>query len=179
MICVAETSNNGSSPALKPPINKRPSVQQLQNQAILPPHLPPKLEQQHIKHSGQSQSKKSTGPQILPGLNKAKQTGIMPNLSDATPKNEQILDESFIEMLIKCQGTRIEEQRSSLPGTELTGIPSDSKMTEKDISGNANSSSRMAAQSLEAPTVPDEDFFNLIQRLQSTRLEEQRANLPE
>ena len=173
MICVAETSsNNGiSSPALKSPVNKQPSVQQLQNQAIL---LPPNL--QHIKHNGRSQSKKSNGPQLLPGLNRAKQTEIMRNLS--VDQNEQFLDESFIEMLIKCQGTRIEEQRSSLPGTELNGIPSDSKMTEKDISGNANSSSRMA-QSLEAPTVPDEDFFNLIQRLQSTRLEEQRANLPE
>ena len=30
---------------------------------------------------------------------------------------------------------------------------------------------------LEAPTVPDEDFFNLIQRLQSGRLEDQRATL--
>ena len=31
---------------------------------------------------------------------------------------------------------------------------------------------------LDAPTVPDEDFFNLIQRLQSGRLEDQRASLP-
>ena len=31
---------------------------------------------------------------------------------------------------------------------------------------------------LSAPTVPDEDFFNLIQRLQGGRLEDQRASLP-
>ena len=29
-----------------------------------------------------------------------------------------------------------------------------------------------------APTVPDEDFFSLIQRLQAGRLEDQRATLP-
>ena len=130
VICVAEaSSNNGiSSPALKSPVNKQPSVQQLQNQAILlPPNLPTKPDQQqHIKHNGQTQSKKSNGPQLLPGLNRAKQTEIMRNLS--VEQNEQFLDESFIEMLIKCQGTRIEEQRSLLPGSELSGIPSESKM---------------------------------------------------
>lgn len=29
-----------------------------------------------------------------------------------------------------------------------------------------------------APTVPDEDFFSLIQKVQSSRLEEQRTTLP-
>jgi len=32
---------------------------------------------------------------------------------------------------------------------------------------------------MSAPTVPDEDFISLIQRLQSNRLEEQRSSLPQ
>lgn len=31
----------------------------------------------------------------------------------------------------------------------------------------------------QAPTVPDEDFFGLILRLQSNRIDEQRCSLPE
>lgn len=31
----------------------------------------------------------------------------------------------------------------------------------------------------QAPTVPDEDFFGLIMRLQSNRIDEQRCSLPE
>lgn len=51
--------------------------------------------------------------------------------------------------LTVVQGSRIEDQRSSLP---QINIP--------------------------APTVPDEDFFSLIQKVQSSRLEEQRTSLP-
>jgi len=29
-----------------------------------------------------------------------------------------------------------------------------------------------------APTLPDDDFFNLVQRLQSSRLETQRSTMP-
>ncbi|XP_064649370.1 G-protein-signaling modulator 2-like [Lineus longissimus] len=65
-------------------------------------------------------------------------------------KQGTIPDDSFFEMLMRCQGSRIEEQRSALP-------PENKKM---------------------APTVPDEDFFSLIQRVQSSRLEEQRTELP-
>jgi len=56
--------------------------------------------------------------------------------------------------LIFChcvQGSRIDDQRSALPH-------------------NNNRS---------APTVPDEDFFSLIQKVQSSRLEEQRTILPD
>jgi G-protein signaling modulator 2 len=59
------------------------------------------------------------------------------------------LDDQFFEMLMRCQGARIEEQRSELP------------------------------ERPPAPTVPDEDFISLIQRFQSNRLEEQRSSLPE
>jgi len=68
----------------------------------------------------------------------------------------QLPDESFLETLMKCQGSRIEEQRSSLPST--SGV--------------------LQLPVQHAPTVPDEDFFSLIHRLQGSRLEDQRASLP-
>lgn len=61
-------------------------------------------------------------------------------------------DEQFFEMIMRCQGERLDSQRSVMPGT-----PSDFQR---------------------APTVPDEDFLNLIQRFQCSRLEEQRSHLP-
>lgn len=50
------------------------------------------------------------------------------------------------------QGSRIEDQRSSLPN--------ESPLTHS------------------APTVPDDDFFSLIMRFQSGRLEDQRSTMP-
>ncbi|XP_065646237.1 G-protein-signaling modulator 2 isoform X2 [Hydra vulgaris] len=57
-----------------------------------------------------------------------------------------IPDENFLEMLMRCQAARIDDQRCEFPVTPR------------------------------GPTVPDEDFFNLIARLQSGRMESQRAN---
>ena len=103
----------------------------------------------------------------MPGLTKAKQPEILQRLSVATGKDDQFPDESFFEMLMKCQGSRIEEQRSSLPNSSNLG-PNNQDPLIPD----------RGVVPLEAPTVPDEDFFNLIQRLQSGRLEDQRATLP-
>ncbi|TRY89515.1 hypothetical protein DNTS_012013 [Danionella cerebrum] len=58
--------------------------------------------------------------------------------------------DDFFNMLIKCQSSRIDDQRCSPP----EGAP-------------------------RAPTVPDEDFFSLIQRVQAKRMDEQRVKLPE
>ena len=92
---------------------------------------------------------------FLPGLPKAKQPEILQRLSVATNNEQQLPDENFFEMLMKCQGSRIEDQRSSLPLEQG------------------------AAPALAAPTVPDEDFFSLISKLQGGRLEDQRASLPD
>ncbi|KAM8874635.1 G-protein-signaling modulator 2-like isoform 1-T1 [Spinachia spinachia] len=58
-------------------------------------------------------------------------------------------DDVFFDMLVKCQGSRLNDQRCAAP-------PSKSK----------------------GPTVPDEDFFSLIMRSQSNRMEEQRVLPP-
>ena len=56
------------------------------------------------------------------------------------------------------QGSRLEDQRSSLPGD-----------TDSDTDPRPPT---------RGPTVPDEDFFSLIMRLQSGRMEDQRATVP-
>lgn len=109
---------------------------------------------------GQRMNEQRAAMNFLPGLTKSKQPEILQRLSVATKDNQSVPDDSFFEMLMKCQGTRIEDQRSSLPQGE----------------GNAGSGAGGVVQ--HAPTVPDEDFFSLIQRIQGGRLEDQRASLP-
>ncbi|XP_057175536.1 G protein signaling modulator 2, like isoform X1 [Triplophysa rosa] len=58
-------------------------------------------------------------------------------------------DEDFFDMLIKCQGSRLDDQRCAPPPPPTRG-----------------------------PTVPDEDFFSLILRSQEKRIDEQRVILP-
>uniref|UniRef100_A0A673JJQ1 G-protein-signaling modulator 2-like n=1 Tax=Sinocyclocheilus rhinocerous TaxID=307959 RepID=A0A673JJQ1_9TELE len=56
--------------------------------------------------------------------------------------------EDFFDMLIKCQGSRLDDQRCAPPPPPTRG-----------------------------PTVPDEDFFSLILRSQAKRIDEQRVIL--
>ncbi|XP_015211008.1 G-protein-signaling modulator 2 isoform X2 [Lepisosteus oculatus] len=58
-------------------------------------------------------------------------------------------DEDFFDMLVKCQGSRLDDQRCAPPPPAAKG-----------------------------PTVPDEDFFSLIMRSQAKRMDEQRVTLP-
>ncbi|KAK3547300.1 hypothetical protein QTP86_018834, partial [Hemibagrus guttatus] len=58
-------------------------------------------------------------------------------------------DDDFFDILIKCQGSRLDDQRCAPPPPPTRG-----------------------------PTVPDEDFFSLILRSQAKRMDEQRVNLP-
>ncbi|XP_074655254.1 uncharacterized protein LOC141908888 [Tubulanus polymorphus] len=69
-------------------------------------------------------------------------------------KKDSHPDDAFFEMLMRCQATRLEDQRSNIQPETSTAVIK------------------------QAPTVPDEDFFSLIQRVQSSRLEEQRTEMP-
>ncbi|XP_053692984.1 G-protein-signaling modulator 2 isoform X2 [Sabethes cyaneus] len=76
-------------------------------------------------------------------------------------------DDAFLDMLMRCQGSRIEEQRSELPTPNIT---MDAETSERRTGGPGISNS--------GATVPDEDFFSLIMRLQGGRMEDQRATVP-
>ncbi|TRY81832.1 hypothetical protein DNTS_000533 [Danionella cerebrum] len=58
-------------------------------------------------------------------------------------------DDRFFDMLLKCQESRLDDQRCAPPPPSAHG-----------------------------PTIPDEDFFSLIMRSQAKRLDEQRVTLP-
>lgn len=62
------------------------------------------------------------------------------------------------------QSSRLEEQRSELPQPNIT----------MDVENGEPSNRRAPASNIGA-TVPDEDFFSLIMRVQGGRMEDQRA----
>lgn len=86
-------------------------------------------------------------------------------------------DDEFFDMLMRCQGSRLEDQRSALPVTE----------EEPECGNMLKRSSTAAAPPIRsgtntppsgASTVPDDDFFSLILKVQSGRIDDQRSYLP-
>lgn len=68
--------------------------------------------------------------------------------------------------MFKYSGSRLEDQRSPLPASATESLDAE---TESQVP---------SAQPRSGATVPDEDFFTLIVRLQSGRMEDQRATVP-
>lgn len=94
----------------------------------------------------------------LPGL----QTSSLRRLTESA--RNTVPDDSFLDQLVRCQDSRLEDQRSPLP---LPAVDA-----ESDPPLPINSSNKSGA------TVPDEDFFSLIMRFQSGRMDDQRASVP-
>ena len=88
-----------------------------------------------------------------------------PPLTRSATTAEQV-DDAFLDMLMRCQSSRLEEQRSELP---RPNVLIDSETTQNNR--NRPSGGR-------GTTVPDEDFFSLIMKVQSGRMEDQRAAIP-
>lgn len=111
-------------------------------------------------------------------------------------------DDDFFDHLMRCQGSRLEDQRSTLPFVPASngrppGIRNDIRPNE-NRNNNAqpaiwpngphrqNGTSAFAGNnrltnnnnSNRGATLPDEDFLSLIMRFQSARIEDQRSNLP-
>ena len=98
----------------------------------------------------------------LPGLNTTK------NKAPANATKQSLVDDdSFLEMLARCQSSRLEDQRSPLP----SNCP-----VLKDV--DEQESSQSNDDDAAGATVPEEDLFALIQRLQAGRMEDQRARGP-
>ncbi|XP_061653224.1 G-protein-signaling modulator 2 isoform X3 [Phyllopteryx taeniolatus] len=120
------------------------------------PESPPRIIRRSLSESanmsgaqGRRQEDPSTAGGSLPGLrlnqnsNQAVLSHLMANADNTEP------DEDFFDMLVKCQGSRLDDQRCAPPPPPARG-----------------------------PTVPDEDFFSLIMRSQAKRMDEQRVTLP-
>ncbi|PRD25538.1 UNVERIFIED_CONTAM: G-protein-signaling modulator 2 [Trichonephila clavipes] len=113
----------------------------------------------------------------LPGLNYfSLNNGAIRNNNNTIPPEQglhrpsvdasSMPDDEFFEMLMRCQASRIEDQRSSMP--DISARPHQMYSMAHCNGNNTHA----------APTVPDEDFFSLIMRLQSGRIEDQRSTLP-
>jgi G-protein signaling modulator 2 len=103
--------------------------------------------------------------------------------------------EEFLDMVAGIQGSRMNDQRASLPtfpglhnSQEIIGQILNNKPDPLDdgffdmifrCQGSRIEDQRSEMPTRSAPTVPDEDFFSLIQRVQSNRIDEQRTPMPE
>lgn len=92
------------------------------------------------------------------------QPSSLQRLADArSPVSDNVPDDNFLDQLIRCQGSRLEDQRSPLPVSTV-----DAESDPLPLNAGSKSGS----------TVPDEDFFSLIMRFQSGRMDDQRAAVP-
>lgn len=114
----------------------------------------------------------------LPGL-KSSSTGAPSSSSHhghlaRSATTTQQPDDAFLDMLMRCQGSRLEEQRSELPRSNIT-MDVEAAPVPVAVRGR---NSRGGAGGAGGTTVPDEDFFSLIMKVQSGRMEDQRAAIP-
>lgn len=118
-------------------------------------------------------------PTNLPGL-KSPSSSMPPAIGHAplarSATTTQQPDDAFLDMLMRCQGSRLEEQRSELPRPHVTMDAEAPQMQASQLQAAAASGAR--GQSVRGTTVPDEDFFSLIMKVQSGRMEDQRASIP-
>jgi len=89
----------------------------------------------------------------------------------ANTDKDSLPDDTFFEQLMKMQGTRIEDQRGSLGAGGAQGF-------DDGLGAVAGHQEAELQAPVPAPTIPDEDFFSLICRLQGGRIDDQRASLP-
>lgn len=100
---------------------------------------------------------------LLPGW-KRSDKNPEPPMTESKPEP----DEPFFDMLMRCQGSRYEEQRSELPKNNIV----------QDVETNEAANVPVRQQPNTRSTLPDEDFFSLIMRVQGGRMEDQRATVP-
>ncbi|EDW80867.1 uncharacterized protein Dwil_GK11758 [Drosophila willistoni] len=115
-------------------------------------------------------------PTNLPGL-KSPTAGNPPLSRSATTTQQP--DDAFLDMLMRCQGSRLEEQRSELPRPNVTmDAEAPPPPQGPEAAGAAGTADNRGQSGSRGATVPDEDFFSLIMKVQSGRMEDQRASIP-
>ncbi|XP_034035399.1 G-protein-signaling modulator 2-like isoform X2 [Thalassophryne amazonica] len=160
-----------SSPSSTPPVAEKKSTQKCETPLQDPGHFlellassqARRLDDQRVSLSHFPGLRLSTSnPPCTPSISSTDQAPSQVPISSTDPPHTPSLysrleasaeqpegDEVFFDMLVKCQGSRLNDQRCAAPPSESKG-----------------------------PTVPDEDFFSLILRSQANRMEEQRVPLP-
>lgn len=101
---------------------------------------------------------------MLPGLKDPNVILVQNNNSrsnNTAPATHQSSEE-FFDLLVRCQGTRLEEQRSELPKPHAVFVDTERQQQSHSTAVSATT---------------DEDFFALIMKV-SGRMEDQRASIP-
>ncbi|KAM9848460.1 G-protein-signaling modulator 2-like [Aulostomus maculatus] len=160
-----------SSPSSTPPVAERKSILECKTPLQDPGHFlellassqARRLDDQRVSLSHFPGLRLSTSsPPRTPSTSSENQAPTQAPISSTDPPHTPSLysrieasadqpegDDVFFDMLVKCQGSRLNDQRCAAPPSATRG-----------------------------PTVPDEDFFSLILRSQSNRMEEQRVLPP-
>ncbi|XP_042193400.1 G-protein-signaling modulator 1 isoform X2 [Callorhinchus milii] len=144
--CTLDERQNGAMSNTSPPLS--PLQETTQSSVITSPQT-----EEFFDLIASSQSRRLDDQRAsvgnLPGLRITHNNSqvVMGHLrTDGDPQEP---GDEFFNMLMKCQSSRIDDQRCAPPSPVPRG-----------------------------PTVPDEDFFSLIQRVQAKRMDEQRVDLP-
>lgn len=110
--------------------------------------------------------------ELLPGFKRSDKSPGPPQLTEASAStNKPEPDEPFFDMLMRCQSSRYDEQRSELPKNSVIQ-DSEQPNDNNNVMPVRNEPARNRT------TLPDEDFFSLIMRVQGGRMEDQRATVP-
>lgn len=176
-----------SQSSREPPAIRKPLVQQNSLPAI--PSTPQStkenrnalLEMIADLQSERMDEQRAQLPTTLPGLvpspqNQNTRRNLINNQqstarnTNSTSGGEPAPDDAFLDMLMRCQGSRLEEQRSELPRTNVTLDMEQGEPPNNNRRNCVNNNTNNAGA-----TVPDEDFFSLIMRVQGGRMEDQRA----
>ncbi|XP_054458370.1 G-protein-signaling modulator 2-like [Anoplopoma fimbria] len=160
-----------SSPSSTPPVAERKSISEcetplqdpghflellassqarrLDDQRVSPSHFPGLLlSTSNLPRTPSTSSTDQVPPQVpISSTDTAHIPSLYSRLEASAEQPEG--DDVFFDMLVKCQGSRLNDQRCAAPPSKTKGT-----------------------------TVPDEDFFSLILRSQSNRMEEQRVLPP-
>lgn len=110
--------------------------------------------------------------ELLPGFKRSEKNPAPAAMAEApaTTNSKPEPDDPFFDMVMRCQGSRYDEQRSELPKNSVV------QDTEQPNDNNNVPVRNETARN--RTTLPDEDFFSLIMRVQGGRMEDQRATVP-
>jgi G-protein signaling modulator 2 len=112
--------------------------------------------------------------ELLPGYKRSEKNSDLPPImheaAESSGDTKVGPDEPFFDMLMRSQSSRYDEQRSELPKTSVV----------QDVESNDNTGGQPRREGVtqNRTTLPDEDFFSLIMRVQGGRMEDQRATVP-